>query len=230
MDATTSNNQKRLAAESAVALIKDGMIVGLGSGSTAEVAIQLIGERVKQGLTIIGVPTSHKSEALAKKLGIHLSTLAVNTQLDLTIDGADEVELGSLDLIKGLGGALLDEKIVASSSRELIIMVDETKLVNQLGAHGKVPVEIVPFGWQSTARRLEQRGWKPVLRQDSAGAPYLTDGGHHIVDCAFAANTSLQSKAAELHNTVGVVEHGIFLGMASQVHVGAASGVRILKR
>jgi ribose 5-phosphate isomerase A len=230
MKMDTAILEKRLAAESAAGLVRSGMTVGLGSGSTAEIAIRIIGEKVKNGLEITGVPTSQKSEELARALGIRLSTLADYPELDLTIDGADEVELGSLDLIKGRGGALLREKIVACSSRQLIIIVDESKLVNRLGSYGEVPVEIVPFGWQSTTRRLTGLGWKPSLRLDAQRNPYVTDGGHYIVDCSFDPGTALQSKAAQLHGTVGVVEHGIFLGMASEVHVGGPSTVRILRK
>jgi ribose 5-phosphate isomerase A len=223
-------DEKQIAAESAVELVKNGMIIGLGSGSTAEIAIRVLGEKVKKGLQVVGVPTSRKSEKIARALGVRLATLEDYPELDLTIDGADEVELASLDLIKGRGGALLREKIVASSSRQLIIVVDESKIVTRLGAHGEVPVEIVSFGWQSTARRLEKLGWKPVLRLEAGGVPFVTDGGHYILDCSFEAEMLLQSRAAQLHDTVGVVEHGMFLGMATQVHVGSANGVRVLRR
>jgi ribose 5-phosphate isomerase A len=222
-------DEKERAAASAAELVKNGMVIGLGSGSTAEIAIRLLGEKVKNGLQIIGVPTSHKSEVIARGLGIRLATLEDYPALDLTIDGADEVELGSLDLIKGRGGALLREKIVASSSKQLIIVVDESKIVNKLGSHGEVPVEIVSFGWQSTGHRLEKLGWKPVLRLDASGAPFITDGGHYIADCSFEKGISIQSKAVPLHDTVGVVEDGMFLGMATEIHVGSVSGVRILR-
>ena len=223
-------DEKQIAAESAVELVKNGMVVGLGSGSTAEIAIRILGENVKKGLQVVGVPTSRKSEEIARAFGVRLATLEDYPELDLTIDGADEVELGSLDLIKGRGGALLREKIVASSSRQLIIVVDESKIVNRLGSHGEVPVEIVSFGWQSTARRLEKLRWKPELRLEAGGAPFVTDGGHYILDCSFEKGLLLQSRAAQLHDTVGVVEHGMFLGMATQVHVGSANGIRVLRR
>jgi ribose 5-phosphate isomerase A len=223
-------DEKEVAAQSAAELIRPGTVIGLGSGSTAEIVIRLLGEKVKHGLQIIGVPTSRKSEALARAFGIPLSTLDDYPELDLTIDGADEVELGSLDLIKGRGGALLREKIVASCSRQLIIVVDESKVVERLGSHGEVPVEIVPFAWGSTARRMENLGWKPVLRLDSNGAPFMTDGGHYIVDCSFDLAVPIQSKAAQLHDTVGVVEHGMFLGMATQVHVGSVTAARVLRK
>ena len=223
-------DEKQIAAESATKLVKNGMVIGLGSGSTAEIAIRILGEKVKNGLQVIGVPTSHKSEEIARALGVPLTTLEDYPELDLTIDGADEVELGSLDLIKGRGGALLREKIVASSSRQLIIVVDESKIVNRLGSHGEVPVEVVSFGWQSTAHRLEKLGWKPVLRLEGGGGPFVTDGGHYILDCSFEKGIPIQSKAAQLHDTVGVVEHGMFLGMATEVHVGSATGVRVLRK
>jgi len=222
--------EKERAAESAAELVKNGMVIGLGSGSTAEIAIRILGEKVKNGVQITAVPTSRKSEMLAHALGIRLATLEDYPALDLTIDGADEVELGSLNLIKGRGGALLREKIVASSSRQLIIVVDESKIVNKLGSHGEVPVEIVSFGWQSTAHRLEKLGWKPMLRSGPGGAPFVTDGGHFILDCSFEKGISIQSRAARLHDTVGVVEHGMFLGMTTEVHVGGTNSVRVLRK
>src|SRR6202140_3834088 len=223
-------DQKQIAAESAAELVKNGMVIGLGSGSTAEIAIRILGGKVKNGLQITGVPTSHKSEEIARALGIRLATLEDYPALDLTIDGADEVELGSLDLIKGRGGALLREKIVASSSQQLLIVVDKSKIVNKLGSRGEVPVEIVSFGWQSTAHRLEKLGWKPVLRTGPDRVPFVTDGGHYIVDCSFEKGISIQSRTPQLHDTVGVVEHGIFLGMATEVHVGSATRVRVLRK
>jgi ribose 5-phosphate isomerase A len=230
MNLPDGNPGKRFAAASAVGRVRNGMVIGLGSRSTAEIAIRILGEKVKAGFQIIGVPTSHESEELARSLHIPVSTLAEHPQLDLTIDGADEVESDSLDLIKGRGGALLREKIVASSSRQLIIVVDESKIVDHLGARGELPVEVVPFAWQSTALRLEKLGWKPVLRLTAERIPYITDGGHYIFDCSFDADRSIQSRALELHNTVGVVEHGMFLGMATEVHVGSPTGARILEK
>jgi ribose 5-phosphate isomerase A len=229
MEPKNTNVGKRAAAEAAVENVKDGMVIGLGSGSTSEVAIRVIGEKVKSGLRVIGVATSQSSATLASSLNIPLSTLADHPELDLAIDGADEVELSSLDLIKGRGGALLREKIVASSARRFIIIVDESKLVQQLGAHGDVPVEIVSFAWESTMRRLQKLGWKPDLRRDAKGAPFVTDGGNYIADCAFEPGMAVQPKALALHNTVGVVEHGMFIGMAAQVYVGSPNGVRALK-
>src|SRR5579864_9194103 len=211
---------KQAAAESAATLIQDGMIVGLGSGSTAALAVEAIGKRVSQGLRIIGVPSSEQTAELARSLAIPLTTLGEHPKIDVTIDGADEVELSTLQLIKGRGGALLREKIVASASKKFVVIVDETKLVNQLGAHDAVPVEVIPFGWQVTASRLESLGAKPVLRMKSDGAPYITDGSHYILDCTFGPISSPANLAAELDGIVGVVEHGLFIGMTSQVIVG----------
>jgi ribose 5-phosphate isomerase A len=230
MEPDKINPEKRMAAEAAVEHVKDEMVIGLGSGSTAEIAIQVLGEKVKNGLRVTGVPTSHKSELLAASLNIPLATLGDHPELDLAIDGADEVEISSLDLVKGRGGALLREKIVASSSRQLIIVADDSKLVKLLGAHGDVPVEIVSFAWESTVRRLIKRGWKPELRMSAKDKPFVTDGGNYIVDCSFESGTSLQDKATALHNTVGVVEHGMFLGMTELVYVGTSKGVRALTR
>jgi ribose 5-phosphate isomerase A len=231
MEPDKINFEKRMAAEAAVEHVKDGMIIGLGSGSTAEMAIHVLGEKVKNGMRVVGVPTSHKSELLAASLNIPLATLSDHPELDLAIDGADEVEMSSLDLVKGRGGALLREKIVASSSRQLIIVADDSKLVKLLGAHGDVPVEIVSFAWESTVRRLVKRGWKPELRMTAAkDKPFVTDGGNYIVDCSFPEGTSLQEKATALHNTVGVVEHGMFLGMTELVYVGTSKGARALTR
>src|SRR5271156_6442177 len=154
---------KQAAAESAVALVEDGMILGLGTGSTAKLAVDALGMRVATGLRVIGVPTSEFTGQQARALGIPVSTLDEHPKLDLTIDGADEVELGTLNLIKGRGGALLREKIVASAGKQLVIIVDESKLVERLGSHFALPVELVPFGWRSAARKLEALGAKVVL-------------------------------------------------------------------
>lgn len=222
--AAALNQFKEAAAESAAALVRDGMIVGLGSGTTATLAVHAIARRVSQGLHIIGIPTSEQTAQLARTLGIPLTTLGEQPQIDVTIDGADEVELGTLNLIKGRGGALLREKIVASASARFVIVVDETKLVNQLGVHDAVPVELIPFGWQTTDARLRKLGAQPRMRMNSDGQPYLTDGGHYILDCDFGAIASPVDLDRALNNTVGVVEHGLFVGLASQVVVGGPEG------
>jgi ribose 5-phosphate isomerase A len=219
---------KQAAAESAVALVEDGMILGLGTGSTAKLAVETLGKRVQSGLQVIGVPTSEFTGRQAQSLGIPVSTLDEHPALDLTIDGADEVELGTLNLIKGRGGALLREKIVASASKRLVIMVDESKLVSRLGSHFALPVELIPFGWHVAARKLEALGAKAKLRPGADGKPYVTDGGHYIVDCEFGPIASPAKLESELNNMVGVVEHGLFLGMAAQVIVAGHDGVKVL--
>jgi ribose 5-phosphate isomerase A len=218
---------KKAAAESAVNQVNDGMVVGLGSGSTAAFAVQALGRRLREGLRITGIPTSERTAVQARELEIPLSTLAEHPQIDVTIDGADEVETGSLNLIKGHGGALLREKIVADASQRLVIVVDQTKMVNRLGVRESVPIEVIPFGWQSAARRLRGLGANPILRKDPNGEPFKSDGGHYILDCAFGPINDAKSLADELDHIVGVVEHGLFLGLTSEVRVGGAGGVRV---
>src|SRR5271155_2190780 len=199
---------KKAAANWAVAQLKDGMVVGLGSRSTATFAVAEIGRRMKSGLHIVGIPTSENTAEQARSLGIPLSTLGEHPEIDVTIDGADEVELHTLNLIKGGGGNLLREKIVATASRRLVIVADQSKLVDRLGSRAPVPVEVAQFGWQSTARRLAALGPEPVPRVDSEGKMFVTDGGNFILDCAFGAIASPADLQARLDATVGVVEHG----------------------
>jgi ribose 5-phosphate isomerase A len=219
---------KQDAADRAVALVEDGMILGLGTGSTAKLAVDALGKRVAGGLRIIGIPTSEATAQQARSLGIPVSTLDEHPEIDLTIDGADEVEVGTLNLIKGRGGALLREKIVASASKQLVIIVDESKLVSRLGLHFAVPIELVPFGWHVAARKLEALGGKVTLRRGSDGKPFVTDGGHYIVDCGFGSIASPSELDGELNSIVGVVEHGLFLGMATQAIVAGQAGVKVL--
>jgi ribose 5-phosphate isomerase A len=221
---------KRDAAESAVSQVMDGMIVGLGSGSTAALAVSALGRRVREGLRMVGIPTSESTAAQARELGIRLTDLDAESQIDVTIDGADEVEEGNLNLIKGRGGALLREKIVANASKRLVIVVDGSKVVSHLATHQPVPVEVVPFGWRVTSRRLSDLAARPVLRRNPDGEPFTTDGGHYILDCAFEPIASAESLASELDHIVGVVEHGLFIGLTSEVHVAAGDGVRVLNR
>ncbi len=221
---------KEAAANLAAAQLQDGMVVGLGSGSTAKLAVAAIGRRVQDGLRIVGIPTSEETAEQARQLGIPLSTLGEYSQIDVTIDGADEVELGTLNLIKGGGGNELREKIVATATSRLVIVVDRTKLVQQLGARAKVPVEVAQFGWQATARSLVKLRANPTLRMRAEGEPFITDGGNYILDCAFGLIGSAAELQRELDDTVGVVEHGLFIGMASQVVVGGAEGVELLNR
>ena len=226
----TENELKTAAAKSAAARVTDGMIVGLGSGSTAALAVDALGKRVREGLQITGIPTSENTAARARALGIPLSDLSAHAHIDMTIDGADEVEEGSLNLIKGHGGALLREKIVASVSGRLVIVVDESKLVHHLAAKFPVPVEVVQFGWQATARQLSNLGATPSLRRSANGEAFISDGGHYILDCAFDPSIDGKSIAWELDHIVGLVEHGLFIGFAPEVHVASASGVRVMNR
>jgi ribose 5-phosphate isomerase A len=221
---------KRAAAQTAVALINNGMIVGLGTGSTVSFAVSIIAQRVSDGLNIIGIPTSEKIEQLARSMGIPISTLAEHDHIDIAIDGADEVEIGTLNLIKGRGGALLREKIVATAADNLVIVVDDSKLVDCLGIHNPVPLEVVPFGWQATAKRLRSLGANLTLRLGSDGQPFISDGGHYILDCAFGAIEYPAHLQQELDRTVGVVESGLFLGLTSQVIVSSRKGVSVLRR
>ena len=220
---------KIAAANSAVALLTDGMVVGLGTGSTATFAVSAIGKRVKEGLRITGIPTSERTAAQARELGIPISSLAEEPEIDITIDGADQVEEHTLNLIKGYGGALLREKIVASASKRLVIIVHESKLAGRLGTNAPVPVEVARFGWQATSHHLAAQGAKPALRRSPDGEVFETDGGNYILDCAFDANAAAKELAERLDHVVGVVEHGLFIGMTSEVQVAGTDGVRVLK-
>lgn len=212
---------KRIAAERAIDYIHDGMIVGLGTGSTAYWAIQKLGAKVHEGLNIKAIATSNQSEELAKKLGIKLITFSEIDKIDITIDGADEVD-HDFNLIKGGGGALLREKIVAAASKQLVIVVDEGKLVKRLGAF-PLPVEIVKFGLEITIRKLRRLGCDPKLREVE-GKTYITDNGNYIVDCHF---NSIDNPK-ELHNKInlipGIVDNGLFINMTSRVIVGYHNG------
>lgn len=222
---------KRKAAEWAASQIEDGMAVGLGSGTTSALVIEEVGRRVAAGLRITAIATSEASHHEAVGLGIPMTDFAHQPHLDLTIDGADEVEQGTLHLIKGHGGALLREKIVAMASSTLLIAVDPRKLVPTLGSVFTVPVEVVPFGWETTARRLKDRGLRPELRVNDDGKPYITDGQHYILHCNLPQSGLTPEQAAvAFKETVGVVEHGLFLGMASRVVIGSVDGIQILER
>jgi ribose 5-phosphate isomerase A len=224
----TSNEQKRAAAMAAVELVEDGMIVGLGTGSTANFALEELARRHAQGLRFLGIPTSEGTAAQARAAGIPLTSFAEHRQIDLTIDGADEVELGTLNLIKGRGGALLREKIVASASRRLAIIVDESKLADQLGSRALVPVEIVPFGLEATQAVCESLATHVQLRLATSGRPFVTDGGHHILDCRFDPIKDPAQLEQRIRGIVGVVECGLFIDLADLVFVADARGVRQL--
>jgi ribose 5-phosphate isomerase A len=222
--------RKREAAMAAVAMVEDGMVVGLGTGSTAAFAIDGLIERVRGGLRIVGIPTSERSAKQARDGGIALTDFAHHTRLDLTIDGADEIDRASLNLIKGLGGALLREKIVASASARLVIVADEPKLVSRLGGTVPVPVEIVAFGWETTAARLTALGARPVLRKVPDGAAFRTDGGNLILDCQFGLIADAARLERDLSTTIGVVESGLFIGMATTALVATPGGIVRLDR
>jgi ribose 5-phosphate isomerase A len=231
MNVTEQNQLKKAAAEAAAAQVEDGMVLGLGTGSTANFFVEALGRRLAaDGLRITGIPTSRQTEELARGSRIPLSSFAEHAQIDLTVDGADEIERGTLCLIKGHGGALLREKIVAASSRRMIVIADDTKLVDRLGSLVSVPVEVVRFGWQATARSLAKIGGNPSLRLGRDNTPYVTDGGNFIMDCAFGAIASPTEVAHQLDHIVGVVEHGLFLGYASEAIVAGRNGVKTYQR
>lgn len=217
---------KRDAAHRAVLAVESGMVVGLGTGSTATHAIREIAEALKSGrLTDIhGIPTSKRTEELAHSLGIPLSTLDKHSEVDVTIDGADEVD-PSRNLIKGGGGALLREKIVATATKHFIIVVDETKIVETLGKAFPVPVEVVEFGWRTLGVPIRFLGAEPVLRCDPQGTPFRTAAGHYILDCLFSAGIPNPGELQmALVSLPGVVETGLFFGMEPEVIVGKGDG------
>jgi ribose 5-phosphate isomerase A len=223
------DGQKRAAAARAVEEVEDGMVVGLGSGSTAAFAVEALAARIAKGLRVVGIPTSEKTAALARRLGVPLTNFAAHHRLDIAIDGADQVERRTLNLIKGLGGALLREKMVASASRRMIVVVDETKLVNRLGGNTPLPVEIVSFGWEIVLDRLAAMVCAPRLRL-TGGKPFTTDGGNYIVDCAIAEIPDPAALDPRLSAVVGVIESGLFIGMASKIIVGGPTGVEVIER
>jgi ribose 5-phosphate isomerase A len=217
---------KRVAAERAVELIQPGMVVGLGSGSTAAFMVYRLAALLREGkLTgVVGVPTSLETESLARSVGVPLATLEEHPTLELTIDGADEVD-PEFCLLKGGGGALLREKIVAQASRRVIIVVDESKLSPRLGTQRPVAVEVLPFGWRSQALFLEGLGARVTRREAREGGPYQTDQGNFILDCDFGPIARPAELAAKLEARAGVVEHGLFIGLTSELIVAGPRGV-----
>lgn len=230
MTDTDRDALKRAAGEAAAELVEDGMVVGLGTGSTAYFAVEALARRHRQGLRFVGIPTSQRTAAQASAAGIPLTTFAEHRSIDLTIDGADEVERGTLNLIKGLGGALLHEKIVANASHRLAIVVDEAKIVDRLGEHAPVPVEVVTFGLEVTQAALEALGASTKLRRGPGQAPFVTDSGNRILDCRFATIADAAALEQRIGCIVGVVESGLFIGRAHWVLVADASGVHRLER
>ncbi|MBI4544659.1 MAG: ribose-5-phosphate isomerase RpiA [Gemmatimonadetes bacterium] len=219
-----------MAAMRAVDLVEEGMVLGLGTGSTARHVLEVIAERRARGELqhIAGVATSRGTEWYARELGIPLVTLEQEPRLDLTLDGADEID-PQLDLIKGLGGALLWEKLVAAVSDRVAIVADQSKLVKRLGERVPLPVEVIPFGWTTHLTYLDMLGAQPTLRTDANGSPYLTDGGHYLLDCRFAGGLADPERIEfELVQRVGIVATGLFLGVADAVVVAGPDGVRVL--
>jgi ribose 5-phosphate isomerase A len=226
--------QKRAAAARAVEFVHPGMRLGLGTGSTAKHFVELLGERVRAGLDVVGVPTSETTRALAEKLGIKLTTLDETPELDLTVDGADEIA-PDLTLIKGGGGALLREKIVASASATMLVIADESKCVSQLGRF-PLPVEIVPFGAQATRRAVEAAAsaagcpGAAIMRKGPNGHAFVTDGGHWVLDAQLQRIPDPQALAARLAVIPGVMEHGLFIGLARTAIVAGPDGVRLIEQ
>lgn len=229
---TDAEALKRQAAARALEFVTDGMRLGLGTGSTAKHFVDLLAERVKAGLTVVGVPTSERTYQQALSLGVPLATLDEQPELDLCIDGADEVGPG-LSLIKGGGGALLREKLVASAAKEMVVIADASKHVDMLGAF-PLPIEVVDFGLAALRPRLEAAiaaadcGGKLTLRRDASGAPFRTDQGNVILDAHLGRIPDPAALADALDGVVGVVEHGLFLGLARRVVLAAPDGIRLL--
>jgi|SRR6516164_1550237 ribose 5-phosphate isomerase A len=220
--------EKEEAARSSLRYVRDGQVVGLGSGSTATIAIRLLGERVKAGLKIRGIPTSKASHDLARQVGIPLITFEDAQQIDVTIDGADEFD-PALNLIKGGGGALLREKIVASVTRLQVIVTDSSKQVPVLGKF-PLPVEVIQFAEPLIAKKISEMGAGVVRRQDSSGKSYITDEGNHILDCHFGQIPDPVALGLALSEMPGVVEHGLFIGMAAVVLMAKAGEVEEFRR
>ncbi|MEQ9618146.1 MAG: ribose-5-phosphate isomerase RpiA [Deltaproteobacteria bacterium] len=222
---------KKEAGISAVDFVESGMVLGLGTGSTTKFALEEIGRRISDGRlkNIVGIPSSIETEKRAREYGIPVTTFDERQELDLTLDGADEVD-PQLNLIKGGGGALLREKVLAQSSRRNIMIVDESKLSPRLGTHWPVPVEVIPFAWKPVASFLKSLGAEPQLRMEDKGAPYTTDQNNYIIDAHFGPISNLDDLTLKLGQKAGIVEYGIFIGTASEVIVATPHGIRYQKR
>lgn len=222
------DQEKKAAARASLAFVRDGDIVGLGSGSTAEYAVRFLGERVQAGLKIRGIPTSQRTREFGVKLGIPLTTLEEFQEIDVTIDGADEID-PELHLIKGGGGALLREKIVASASKRMVVIADSTKQVLVLGKF-PLPVEVIAFAEPLLSKKISALGASVKLRQYAYGNPFVTDEGHHILDCHFGEIPDPPALARQLDSMPGVVEHGLFVDMATVALIGKGDDVVELRR
>jgi ribose 5-phosphate isomerase A len=230
----TADVYKRDAAAGALEYVRPGMRLGLGTGSTARPFVDLLGERVRAGLDVIAVPTSEATRAQAEQCGIRLTTLDETPELDLTVDGADEIG-PDLTLIKGGGGALLREKIVASASAKMVVIADSSKWVATLGKF-PLPIEVIPFGLRATERAIAGafkatgNAGALTLRRDKAGHPFVTDGGHFILDAALGTIADARSLGSRLTAIPGVVEHGLFIGLASLAIIAGPEGLRTVER
>ncbi len=222
-----NEREKEAAGRAAAKLVRDGDIVGLGTGSTAYFAVVALGERVKAGLKMVGIPTSVQTAELARAVGIPLTTLDEHPEIDITIDGADEVD-PKLNLIKGGGGALLREKVVASVTKKMVVVADSGKVVSVLGKF-PLPVEIISFARTVIEKKIVALGGSPKLRTKTDGSPFLTDNGNQILDCSFGAIADPPGLARELNGTPGVVEHGLFIGLAKLAVVGRGDRVEELR-
>ena len=224
-------NPKEMAAERGASLVESGMVLGLGSGTTATLVVQAIGRRLREGSlrNVVGVPSSSAIAAVARESGVPLTTLDEHPVLDLDLDGADEVD-SNLNLIKGLGGALLWEKIVAVASKRVVILVDDSKLVDRLGSKAPLPVEVIPFGWRTHLPFVESLGGKPELRTNPDGKAFVTDEGNYILHCRFDGIVDPVDLDTKLLARAGVVGTGLFLGIAHQVIIGRVSGVEVRAR
>ena len=232
MSVPAADDLKRAAAARAVELVANGALVGLGTGSTVRPLLELLAARLASGALrgVVAVPTSEDTAARCRALGISLTTLDAHPRLDLAIDGADEIGPG-LDLIKGLGGALLREKLVALAAKRFVVIADASKRVRRLGTRASLPVEVVPFGWTTHIAFFEKLGAVPALRRTPDGEPYRTDGGHYIVDCRFPRGmTDPAAIGRALAKRPGIVEDGLFLRMAHVAFVAGAKGVSRITR
>ena len=217
--------RKQQAAVLAVKQIEESMIVGLGTGSTADLVTKRLAEQVAEGFDVIGVPTSRKTAELAGSLGIPLRDLQDVEHIDLTIDGADEIQPGTLFALKGAGGALLREKLVALDSSKVILVVDDTKIVDLIGNNFAVPVEVVQFGWRVPARGLEALGATIEMRLDpTTGQPFVTDNDNYVLDAAFGPIGDPNQLSRRVKEITGVIEHGLFVGVVDEVIVAGADG------
>ena len=223
----TAESFKRAAAREALSLVEDGMILGLGSGTTSELFLEVLAERVAAGLRVTAVATSRRVAEIAQGHGIEVSELQDVPRIDLTVDGADEIQPRGLKLIKGGGGALLREKLVATAAARFCVIADHSKIVSRLGERWPVPVVVVPFGWRQTAERIRSIGGDPTLRIKDGG-PLVTDDGLYVLDCRFGPIADPARLATELKGLLGVVEHGLFVGIASRAIVAGAAGIQLL--